>query len=57
MPEYLNNRYKSKAIRWIMTLVALVSYVFTKISVSISCIFILSCQLSLRLDYTNFDME
>ena len=34
MPEYLKNRYKSSAIRWIMTLVALISYVFTKISVS-----------------------
>ncbi|CAB4009905.1 sodium glucose cotransporter 5-like [Paramuricea clavata] len=35
MPEYLKNRYKSTAIQLFMTVVALVSYVFTKISVDI----------------------
>ena len=34
MPEYLKNRYKSTAIQLFMTIVALISYVFTKISVS-----------------------
>ncbi len=34
MPEYLKNRYKSTAIRLFMTIIALISYVFTKISVS-----------------------
>ena len=35
MPEYLKNRYKSKAIQLFMTIVALISYVFTKISVGL----------------------
>ncbi|XP_046859690.1 sodium/glucose cotransporter 5-like [Xenia sp. Carnegie-2017] len=35
MPEYLKNRYKSTAIQQFMTIMALISYVFTKISVDI----------------------
>jgi Na+/proline symporter len=40
MPEYLEKRYKSPVMRGIMTFIALVSYVFTKISVSIHAVYV-----------------
>ena len=34
MPQYMQKRYQSQSIRTILTFITLVSYVFTKISVS-----------------------
>lgn len=41
MPEYIQKRYKSQSMRTILTIIALLSYVFTKISIDIyaGCLF------------------